>query len=196
MAPVRKSISQLAPDRFSKKHIHNEDGSMLVVSKKVKNMLKQDLKAKTTDMLVDDSTFETNHKESKPLFKQTLDETRSVTQFNKCLAKTSARSLTDDAIHRVVKKIPKRKRHKLRLQSYLSRNTNLQSALQSMEQNLRTDKLLDVQFPTDQSIFKKLGDQKAKSDRSQKVKDSRTKNKKPLSINVLDSFRSLLQQFR
>lgn len=63
MAPVRKTISSRHPsDRFSKKHIRNEDGSVLVVSKKMKNIIKQDLKAQSiTNMLTDDPNSEVSN---------------------------------------------------------------------------------------------------------------------------------------
>nr|CAH8831597.1 unnamed protein product [Trichobilharzia regenti] len=184
--------------RFSKKCIRTEDGSMLVVSKKMKNMLKQELKTNATaDMLVDDSNLEI--KTPNITFEETLDESNRTTPLNNKLISGSLRTPVDDSIHRIMKKIPQRKRHKLRLQTHFNRHTNLKSALKSMVKNKETDKPLDVQLPVGgQSFFTKpseASDSKTKLNNPRKVGNSRVKEKRPLAMNVLNSFRSILQEF-
>ncbi|CAH8833799.1 unnamed protein product [Trichobilharzia szidati] len=184
--------------RFSKKCIRTEDGSMLVVSKRMKNMLKQEVKMNAAaDMLVDDSNLEM--KTPNISFEETLDESSGTTQMNNKLISGSLRTPKDDSIHRTMKKIPQRKRHKLRLQTHFNRHTNLKSALKSMVENEKTDKQLDVQLPVGgQSFFTKpseAADSKTKSNNPRKVGNSSVKEKRPLAINLLNSFRSILQEF-
>ncbi|KAH8855581.1 hypothetical protein KSF78_0002073 [Schistosoma japonicum] len=195
MTRVRKSVSSRYPsDRFSKKHVCNDDGSVLVVSKKTKNMIKHDLKTMAaTDMLVDDP----NEKASNPLTECSEN----------ILSKRRSTMLSDtdnNAMHRIIKKVPRKKRHKCKLRSQLTHNQNLKSLLHPVKQLTKTSEAYAnqqsiIRFSTDQSKTA-LSNQKSKSSNSRsqhsKVSNNHTiKEKRPLSINVLNSFRSLLQQF-
>ncbi|CAH8298630.1 unnamed protein product [Schistosoma turkestanicum] len=111
-------------------------------------------------------------------------------------------------MHRIIKKVPHKKRRKSKLKSHFNCNQNLKSTLLSMEKNMKTElkenQQPTVQFSTIHSAFVKSNEmlnQKSMSKISQnkhsKVNDNNNneRRKRPLSINIVDSFRSLLQPF-
>ncbi|CAI2722675.1 unnamed protein product [Schistosoma spindalis] len=208
MAPVRKSISSRHPsERFSKKHIRNDDGSVLVVSKKMKNIIKQELKAQSiSNMLTDDTNSEDHSNLSQSSFKHALNPYTECSD-NNSLSKPCTRLSSDNTnMHRIVKKVPRKKRLKSKLHSHFNRNQNLKSTLLSMKKDIqgesRGNQQSTVRFSTDQSAFVKSNgvriqksNLKSSQNQQSKVDDSHIEEKRPSSINIVNSFRSLLQQF-
>ncbi|CAH8434269.1 unnamed protein product [Schistosoma bovis] len=208
MAPVRKTISSRHPsDRFSKKHIRNEDGSVLVVSKKMKNIIKQDLKAQSiTNMLTDDPNSEDHSNPSQSSFKHALNPYIECSDKNSLSKPCTRLSPNNTNMHRIVKNVPRKKRLKSKLHSHFNRNQNLKSTLLSMEKDIkgesRENQQSIVHFSTDQSAFLKsngmrIQKSKLKSSQNQQsnVGDNYIEEKRPSSIDIVNSFRSLLQQF-
>ncbi|KAK4473198.1 hypothetical protein MN116_004375 [Schistosoma mekongi] len=195
MTRARKSVSSHHPsDRFSKKHICIEDGSVLVVSKKMKNVIKRDLKTMAaTDMLVDDPDAKASN---------LLAECSADILSKRC--STMSSDADNNAMHRIIKKVPHKRRRKCKLRSQLSRNQNLKSILHPVKQLTKTGEAYAnqqsiVRFSTGQPktavCNKKSKTGNSRSQHSKVNNNHIIKEKRPLSINVLNSFRSLLQQF-
>ncbi|CAH8495210.1 unnamed protein product [Schistosoma rodhaini] len=198
MAPVRKiTSSRHSSDRFSKKHICREDGSVLVVSKKMKNIIKQNLEAQSiTNMITDDLNPEDHSDLSQSSFKHTLNPYPDCSGNNSLSKPCTRLSSNNTNMHQIIKKVPRKKRRKSKLHSHFNRNENLRSTLLSMETDIkgesRGNQQSMVRFSADQSAFVNSNGmhiQKSKLKTSQnqqsKIDDNHIKEKRPSSMKQI-----------
>lgn len=87
-------------------------------------------------------------------------------------------------MHRIVKKVPRKKRLKSKLHSHFNRNQNLKSTLLSMEKDIkgesRENQQSIVHFSTDQSAFLKSN--------GMRIQKSKLKSSQNQQSNVGDNY--------